>query len=95
MSYHVKTTLCHDITTYDIPWQPYFVASVTFVMHQKVHLLLDDIAVVTAECNERYIYVGISEVRECLELCSTFFRTTQQSFPPRKFMQNNCVVLIN
>ena len=24
MSYHVKTTLCHDITTYDISWQPYF-----------------------------------------------------------------------
>ena len=23
MSYHVKTTLCHDITTYDISWQPY------------------------------------------------------------------------
>ena len=23
MSYHVETTLCHDITTYDIPWQPY------------------------------------------------------------------------
>ena len=22
MSYHVKTTLCHDITTYDISWQP-------------------------------------------------------------------------
>ena len=21
MSYHVKTTLCHDITTYDISWQ--------------------------------------------------------------------------
>ena len=25
MSYHVKTTLCHDMTTYDISWQPYFV----------------------------------------------------------------------
>ena len=24
MSYPVKTTLCHDITTYDILWQPYF-----------------------------------------------------------------------
>ena len=23
MSYHVETTLCHDITTYDISWQPY------------------------------------------------------------------------
>ena len=23
MSYHVETTLCHDITTYDILWQPY------------------------------------------------------------------------
>ena len=23
MSYHVKTTLCHDMTTYDISWQPY------------------------------------------------------------------------
>ena len=23
MSNHVKTTLCHDITTYDISWQPY------------------------------------------------------------------------
>ena len=23
MSYHVKTTLCHDIMTYDISWQPY------------------------------------------------------------------------
>ena len=23
MSYHVKATLCHDITTYDISWQPY------------------------------------------------------------------------
>ena len=23
MSCHVKTTLCHDITTYDISWQPY------------------------------------------------------------------------
>ena len=23
MSYHVKTTLCHDITTYDISWKPY------------------------------------------------------------------------
>ena len=23
MSYHVKTTLCHDIMTYDILWQPY------------------------------------------------------------------------
>ena len=23
MSYHVKTTLCHDITTYDILWQLY------------------------------------------------------------------------
>ena len=22
---HVKTTLCHDITTYDISWQPYIV----------------------------------------------------------------------
>jgi len=22
MSYHVKTTLCHDIMTYDISWQP-------------------------------------------------------------------------
>ena len=24
MSCHVKTTLCHDITTYDISWQPYW-----------------------------------------------------------------------
>jgi len=22
MSYHVETTLCHDITTYNISWQP-------------------------------------------------------------------------
>jgi len=21
MSHHVETTFCHDITTYDIPWQ--------------------------------------------------------------------------
>ena len=25
MSYHVETTLCHDIMTYDISWQPYIV----------------------------------------------------------------------
>ena len=23
LSHNVKTTLCHDITTYDILWQPY------------------------------------------------------------------------
>ena len=91
MSYHVKTTLCHDIMTYDISWQLYFVASVTFVMHQKVHLLLDDIAVVTAECNERCIYVGVSEVRECLELRSTFSELHNSHF----LHGSNCVVLIN
>ena len=26
MSYHVKTTSCHDVTTYDISWQPYSTA---------------------------------------------------------------------
>ena len=30
-----------------------FVAAVTFVMYQKIHLLLDDIAIVAAEGDER------------------------------------------
>ena len=27
MSYHVETTLCHDIMTYEILWQPYLKVS--------------------------------------------------------------------
>ena len=30
MSYHVKTTSCHDIATYDISWQPYFIPYSTY-----------------------------------------------------------------
>ena len=43
-----------------------FVATVAFVMY-KFHLLLDDIAVVAAEGDERCL-----GVRECIELCSAF-----------------------
>ena len=34
------------------------VAAVAFEMHQKVHLLLDDIAVVTAEGDDRGVGAG-------------------------------------
>ena len=32
MSYHVETTLCHDITTYDISWQPYTMVTLLFLI---------------------------------------------------------------
>ena len=46
MSYHVKTTLCHDIMTYDISWQPYnkinmlWGTSGQFDSYQVLHCLI-------------------------------------------------------
>ena len=39
MSYHVKTTLCHDITTYDILWQPIYLLYTTFTFIRLYELL--------------------------------------------------------
>ena len=68
-----------------------FVTKVAFVMYQKVHLLLDDIAVVAVEGDER-----------CLggpwmhRLCSTFqnYVIGISSMDP-EIHANRCVVLIN
>ena len=47
---------------------------VAFVMYQKVHLLLGDIAVVASEGE------GVWEVRECTELGSAFQNYTRVIF---------------
>ena len=58
-----------------------FVAAVAFIMYQKVHLLLYDIAVVAAR-----VMKGVWEVRECTEFCSSFQNYTTV-ISSQKFMQ--------
>ena len=66
-----------------------FVAAVTFVMYQKVHLLLNDIVVVATEGVEWFW-----EVHECTELHSVFQNYTTV-ISSTEIHTNNCVVLIN
>ena len=63
-----------------------FVAAVAFLMYQKVRLLLDDIAVVAAEGDERYL--------EGPQMHRTLFRFSEVH--NSHFLHgSNCVVLIN
>ena len=65
-----------------------FVAAVTFVMYQKVHLLLDDITTWR-------VMKAVWEVCESnAQNFVLFSRTTHKSFPPR-IHADNCIVLIN
>ena len=47
MSYHVETTLCHDITTYDISCQPYkVVACISHFLYQYVKTRQTDATII-------------------------------------------------
>ena len=63
-----------------------FVATCTFVMYQKVHLLLNNIVVVVVE--------DVCELRKCIEHRSTFQNYTIVT-SSMEVHTNNCTVLIN
>ena len=66
-----------------------FVAAVTFVMYQKVHLLLNDIAVVAAEGDER-----CSRGPHMHRTPFSFLELRNSHFLHEN-SHNNCAVLIN
>ena len=63
----------------------YALCSYTFVMYQKVHLLLNNSVVVVVE--------GVCELRECIEHRSAFQNPIVTS--SMEVHTNNCTVLIN